>query len=108
MRIYLDENVNPRLARFLPGLECTTPTAAGWIGITNGRLLALLEDSHDVLITHDRNLVHQQNRTGCRLAVLVLRMPGRRVADYERAAPHVLKALETIEPGANVEVNGAP
>lgn len=104
MRVYLDENVNPKIARFLTDHEFSTPTQTGWAGVVNGRLLALLEGSHDVLLTHDRNLSFQQNLSGRKLAIVVIVMPGRRLVDYEGIAPAVQRALDSIRPGQYQEV----
>lgn len=104
MRVYLDENVNPKIARFLVDHEFSTPTQTGWAGIVNGRLLALLETTHDALLTHDRNLSFQQNLTGRNLSIIVIVMQGRRLADYEEIAPLVQSALDATLPGQYREV----
>jgi predicted nuclease of predicted toxin-antitoxin system len=43
MRILLDECMDWRLARGLPGQSVTSVQKKGWAGIKNGELLALAE-----------------------------------------------------------------
>lgn len=60
------------LRDFLPGHDVRTAHELGWSGLRNGELAARAEKEFDVLITTDRDLVHQHNRSACRLALLVL------------------------------------
>ena len=53
MRILLDENLDWRLKRDLPGHEVKSVPLIGWAGIENGELLKRAEDQFDVLITMD-------------------------------------------------------
>ena len=72
MRILIDECLDWRLSRVLPGHECVSVQAAGWGGLTNGALLQLAADQFDVFITGDRNLAFQQNLSMLDIAVIVL------------------------------------
>lgn len=57
MRILLDECLNWRLSRALPGHYCVSVARMGWSGVKNGQLLALAEQNNfDVFLTGDRNL----------------------------------------------------
>ena len=49
MRVLLDECVNPRVKAAFPRREVRTIKAMGWGGFTNGKLMALAEQSFDVL-----------------------------------------------------------
>jgi len=69
MRILIDERLNWRLGRALPGHYCTSVQRMG-------QLLTLAQDQFDVFITGDRNLSFQQNVTAYRIAVVVLRAKG--------------------------------
>jgi hypothetical protein len=48
MRILLDECVNPRVKNAFPNHEVQTVIEMGWGGITNGKLMALAQQSFDV------------------------------------------------------------
>ncbi len=52
---------------------CHIRYGRGWVGILNGALLKLAEDAgFQVMITADRSIIYQQNRTGRVLALVVL------------------------------------
>jgi len=62
MRLLLDENLNWRLARHLPGHEVHSVVQNGWAGIQNGQLLSkAAELGYQALITMDSHMVHQQH-----------------------------------------------
>ena len=54
MRVLLDEHVDRRLARDLPGHDVSTVPQMRWAGIRNGDLLALADGQFDVFVTVDR------------------------------------------------------
>ena len=54
MRILLDENLDWRLRRDLPGHETESVPLIGWAGIQNGVLLRkAVEEGFEVLVTMD-------------------------------------------------------
>jgi len=54
MRILLDENLDWRLRRDLPGHETESVPLIGWAGIQNGELLRkAVEEGFEVLVTMD-------------------------------------------------------
>ncbi|MEQ1859150.1 MAG: DUF5615 family PIN-like protein [Chthoniobacteraceae bacterium] len=60
MRVLIDECLDWRLVRALPGHECMSVPRMGWSGIRNGQLIALMrQERFDVFITGDRNLQFQ-------------------------------------------------
>ena len=62
MKILLDENLNWRLARFLPGHICSSVPRIGWAGVKNGQLLQQAAAARfEVLISMDGSLAAQQN-----------------------------------------------
>jgi predicted nuclease of predicted toxin-antitoxin system len=74
VRILLDENVPRKLKhRFAPDHEATTVQECGWSGIHNGALLAKAELEFEVFLTLDRNMEFQQDISGKRLSVIVLK-----------------------------------
>ena len=61
MRLLLDENLDWRLRRDLPGHQVESVPLIGWAGIENDELLAKAVDARfDVLVTMDSNMVHHQ------------------------------------------------
>lgn len=99
MKLLLDECIDRRLARELPGHEVQTVPQAGWAGLKNGRLLAAAESQFDVFITVDRNLSFPQSLPKFKIAVLVLRAPTNRLADLIPLAPQILAALPMLQKG---------
>ncbi len=63
MRILLDECVHSGVKQAFPGDVVKTVPEAGWSGIKNGKLLALIAGNFDVFLTIDQNIRHQQNLT---------------------------------------------
>jgi hypothetical protein len=77
------------------GFDCTTVQDAGWSGKENGELLALADASFDVVVTIDRNLRYQQNLTGRRIALLIVRARSNRVVDLEPLFSACAETLRT-------------
>jgi predicted nuclease of predicted toxin-antitoxin system len=97
MKVLIDECAPKALkvALAASGFDCTTVLEAGWSGKENGELLALADASFDVVVTIDRNLRYQQNLTGRRIALLIVRARSNRVVDLE---PHFSAAPRRCEP----------
>lgn len=72
MRILFDQGTPAPLRRVLTDHAVSTAYEMGWSHFDNGDLLDAAEASFDALITTDQDLGHQQERTGRRLAILVL------------------------------------
>ena len=99
MRILLDENLDWRLKRDLPGHTVESVPLIGWAGLKNGALLAKAENKFDVLITMDGSMPHQQNLARFKIAVIALKAPSNRLADTRPLMPKVLGAITTAQPG---------
>ena len=105
MNILLDECLDWRLARDLPGHAVKTVDEMGWKGIKNGRLLDLAHKQSDVFITGDRNLSFQQNLARFSIAVIVLHPPSIRLIHTRPLMPKVLSALTAIRPEQVVHIH---
>ena len=105
-RILLDECLPRDLKKSLAGHEAKTVPEAGWASKENGELLSLAAADFDVFVTVDRNLTFQQNLTDLKIAVIVLVARGNRLIDLERLVPGLLNAVNTIERGQVVKVDG--
>jgi predicted nuclease of predicted toxin-antitoxin system len=109
MKLLLDECI-PWKIKFLfttEGHDCQTVRDAGLSGKQNGELLARAENEFDVLITIDKNIPHQQNLAGRRLAILIIRPESNDIDDIRPHVPHALVALQSIKPGQVVEVGAS-
>ena len=106
MRVLLDECVPVGLSPILRerGYQCDTVRVAGYGSKTNGELLALAEDKWDVLLTVDKNIRHQQNVSGRKIAILILRVKSNRLPDVLKHLPVCLQALQGIQRGQIIEV----
>jgi len=99
MRLLLDENLDWRLDRDLPGRQTESVPLIGWAGMTNGELLAkAVEAGFDVLVTMDSNMVHQQNIGRYAIAVVALRARSNRLADTRPLMPALLALLPQVQP----------
>ena len=73
MKILLDECVTKRLKKHLDSFEVSTVIELGLSGIRNGKLLAYCaENSFDILLTIDKNLMFQQNLFQYPVTIVVL------------------------------------
>ena len=100
MRILLDENLNWRLGRDLPGHQVESVPLIGWAGIQNGALLRrAAEAGFEVLVTMDGNMVHQQNIAQQSLAIVALRASSNRLADTHPLMAPLLALLPDLKPG---------
>jgi hypothetical protein len=104
VKILLDECLDWRLGRELPGHEVKTAQEMGWDGIANGRLLALAEGKFQVFITGDRNLSFQQHLPRFALAVVVLKAASIRLIHTRPLISKVLALLPSLKPGQLVVV----
>lgn len=100
MKVFLDECVDWRLSREIPGHEVKTARQMGWAAIRNGELLALAVEEFDIFVTVDRNLSFQQNLPAFAIAVVVLRAHSNRLSDLLLHVPQLLACIPTAQPGA--------
>lgn len=110
MRILIDEcvpaGISESLIKF--GHACRTVQQAGLSGKKNGELLSLAETRWDILLTNDKGVQYQQNLTGRKISVLVLRARSNRLADLLSLIPACEDALRSIKPGQVVEIGKVP
>ena len=104
MKVLLDECIDHRFAKELPGHSVETVPRMGWAGLKNGDILKLAENGFDVFITVGRNLSFQQNLPQFNLAVLVLLAPTNRLADLKLLIPDILAALPSAKVGQVLKI----
>ena len=103
MKVLLDESVPVQVRGALAGHDVSTVGALGWKGRENGDLLAAAEQAgFDVLIIADKNLRHQQNLRGRRLALVELWTNHR--PTLERHFATIASAVAGARPGDYVVV----
>jgi predicted nuclease of predicted toxin-antitoxin system len=106
VRILLDECVPHRLRRLFADHDCHTAAYAGFLGLTNGKLLTAGEaDGFDVLVTNDQRMQYQQSMSGRRISLIVMCSPVILGQDLATLIPAILDALRTIQPGEIVIIN---
>ena len=99
MRILLDENLDWRLKRSLPGHVVDSVQLNGWAGIENGELLTQAATEFDVFITMDGNIQFQQDYAKLALIIVTLKAPSNRLKDTLPLMARVLAALPSLKPG---------
>lgn len=104
MKVLFDQGTPVPLRRSLPGHAIDTAFELGWATLRNGDLLNRAEaEGYDLLITTDQHLLHQQNLSRRRLAILVLRS-----TSWPRIQAHVSAIRERIsrmQPGEYQELD---
>ena len=99
MKILLDECVPAQVRHAFPGHNLVTVQEQGWTGIKNGALLEAAESAgFDLFIVADKNLRHQQNLAGRRLAILELWTNHRPTLEKHFSA--IRAAAEGLRPGS--------
>ena len=103
-RVLIDECLDRRLARFLPGHAVETVYSLRWSGISDSTLLTRLEGRFDVLLTADHALPHQQNLQRSSFSVIVLKPTRNRLPEVLMLLPRLLLVLDNLRPGEVVEI----
>lgn len=97
MRILFDQGTPVPLRHALASHTVSTAFERGWSNLENGDLLRAAEAQFEVLVTTDKNLRHQQNLTGRRLAILVL--PTTNWLEIHQHQAEVAGAVAGLKPG---------
>jgi predicted nuclease of predicted toxin-antitoxin system len=109
MRILIDECIDERFRNSLTGHDCQTARYAGLAGLNNGDLLKAAEAAKfDVFLTVDQGIEYQQNLTGRKIAIVILRAKSNRLHNLLQLAPACLAGIKSIQPGqiVNIEATG--
>lgn len=103
MLILFDHGTPRGIARSLFGHEVREAKVQGWDRLTNGELLTAAEQAgFDVLLTTDKNIRHQQNLTGRKIAVVVLGKARWRLIRVR--LQEVVAAVNAAIPGTYIEI----
>ncbi len=100
MRILIDECVDGRLLRDLPGHDVKTVRQMGWLRNDDGSLLDRAKEHFEVLITTDKNLAFQQNVPRFNIAVVVLAGRSSRLRHLRELLPQLRRDLPFVRKGS--------
>ena len=104
MRVLFDNGTPRGIAAALPGHTVEEVRSRGWDTLRNGELLDTAEAAgFDVFVTTDRNIRHQQNLTGRKIAIVVL-SKGRWRLIRSRLDQVVAAAIAAATPSSFTEV----
>jgi hypothetical protein len=83
-----------------------TVVEAGWSGIKNGKLLALVAAEFDAFITVDKNLPFQQNLEKLPITLVVLDALSNELSVLVRLIPALQRELASLKPKTYALVKG--
>lgn len=103
MNLLFDQGTPAPLRKALVEHRVETAFERGWSTLLNGQLIAAAEAAgFDALVTTDRNLKYQQNRSQRRIAVVVLLSTS--WPRIQRHLPRVVAEIDTLVVGAYGEI----
>jgi hypothetical protein len=98
MKILLDECVTKKLKNQLSDHEVWTVSEMKWNGIKNGHLIALcIDNNFDLLLSIDKNLLHQQNLGKLNLTIVVLNTPTSKIEELVLFIPSFKLQIDKFE-----------
>lgn len=100
MRVLLDECIDRRLARDLPGHEVRHVRAIGWASLDDRELLRRADGIFDIFVTVDRGIALQQNLSGLAIAVVILRVKRNTRTALAALLPALLEAMPSAARGS--------
>jgi hypothetical protein len=103
MKILFDQGTPVPLREHLTGHTVQTAFELGWSNLENGALLAVAEDTFDLLITTDQQLRYQQNLAVRKLSVLVLMTTS--WPRIQKHLPRIIDVLSRIKSGDYREID---
>jgi len=104
VRILFDHGTPSGIVASLAGHAVTEAIERGWDRISNGELLNVAEAAgFDVLLTTDKRIRYQQNLTGRKIAIVVLRNSTWRVVRLY--LDRIALAVAEAAPGSYTEVD---
>ena len=106
MRVLLDESLPRQLKAQLSGHDVRTVPDVGWAGKKNDELLRLADERLDAFVTPDAHLPEQQNLSGLRLGVVILRARSNNSADLLPLIPQLRIALGNVAVGQVIRLVG--
>jgi hypothetical protein len=104
MLILFDQATPVPIRPYLEGHTVRTAARQGWDKLRNGDLLTAAEEAgFEILLTTDKNMRHQQNLAGRKIAIVVLGQQ-----QWPKLQPHIQRVIEAVNaatPGSLAEVD---
>src|SRR4051812_46530287 len=98
MKILLDECVTKRLKQHLKEYEVFTVTQMRWNGLKNGKLLTeCVNNTFDLILTIDKNLMFQQNLDKCPITIAVLNSQTSKIEELVLFMPSFKAQIDNFE-----------
>ena len=101
MKILLDECVTKRLKKYLKEFEVFTVRELRLSGVKNGTLMSYcVENKFDILLSIDKNLLHQQNIEKFALSIIIFNCVSGKIDSYPplfHLLNQILKTLRKIK-----------
>lgn len=105
MKVLLDECLPLDFRRSFPGHDVHSAEWAGLKGKKNGDLLRDAElAGYEVLLTVDQGISHQQNLSGRKLSIILIRSRTNQLEELLPFVDAILNALESMIPGQTVPI----
>ena len=106
MRVLFDQSTPVPIRPFLKGHNVRTAAQQGWNTLKNGELLNVAEEAgFEVFVTPDKNMRHQQNLEGRRIAIVVIAaMPLMAFSCSWLQAQNAVAEINDALPGSYAEV----
>lgn len=104
MRVFLDENIDPRLSYHLHGVMATSIFETECKGLKNGELLKKINGKFDVFVTRDSGLPHQQNLSKLHLGVVVVRTKTPFFEELLSLSNEIVAACRSVKMGQALSV----
>ena len=94
----LDECVTKRLKKYLEEFKVFTVRELGLSGIKNGKLMAYcVENKFDILLTIDKNLMHQQNLDKYTVTIVVFNCFTSKIEELITFLPSFKSQVDTLQ-----------
>ena len=98
MKILLNERVTKRLKKYLKEFKVFTVRELGLSGIKNGKLMAYcVENKFDILLTIDKNLMHQQNLDKYTVTIVVFNCFTSKIEELITFLPSFKSQVDTLQ-----------
>ena len=98
-KVLLDACVPHSLRHQIHNAIVETAFYAGLDQLNDTELLDAIDGQFDVLVTLDRNLIHQQHITDRSPAIIILRVSAQTPSAFRTLAPQLNESIKTAAPG---------
>jgi hypothetical protein len=99
MKVLLDECMDHRHRREMPGHDVKTVEQMGWASIKNGKLLRLAADAgFGAFVTVDQGISYQNDIASIEIAVFVLKTKNNSRASLKPLFPQLLAVIDSAMP----------